>query len=379
LNFINASLNNHLHIVTHDVPFPMDFGGVTDLFCKIKAFHQVGYKIHLHCFVSKRPQQDVLHQYCASINYYQRSSGPGFIFSGIPFIVYSRSNKELLSNLKKDNAPILLEGVHCSYFLYRGLLKNRKVFLRLHNVEYLYYRNLAHHEKHLIKRLYYRLESILLKKYEKQLSAMAPIWAVSQSDRNIYMSLSDNADIHFLPVFLPWNEVKSQRGKGTYCLYHGNLSVSENQKAVHWLLDEVFCKLKLPLVIAGKNPSPTLKEKIYRYDYCCLIENPDEHEMQDLITKAQLHVLPSFNQTGVKLKLLNALFNGRHCLVNDAAAEGTEMNGMMHIANDAAAFTEKVTHLFNEVFTEEMFVSRAEQFKDSYDNEANIQKIRKWL
>ena len=50
--------------------------------------------------------------------------------------------------------------------------------------------------------------------------------------------------------------------------------------------------------------------------HTCLVANPSEMEMQDMIAKAQINILPSFNNTGIQIKLLNALFNGRHCLVN---------------------------------------------------------------
>ena len=38
---------NHLHIVTLDVPYPADYGGVVDLFYKLQSLHQLGIKIHL--------------------------------------------------------------------------------------------------------------------------------------------------------------------------------------------------------------------------------------------------------------------------------------------------------------------------------------------
>src|SRR5690606_4744798 len=103
----------------------------------------------------------------------------------------------------------------------------------------------------------------------------------------------------------------------------GNLSVCENETAAIWLLAKVFSKIQIPVVIAGKDPSPRLKRIAARRCHSCRIENPGEQQMKDLIAKAQINVLPSFNRTGIKLKLLNALFNGRHCVVNEATAEQT--------------------------------------------------------
>ena len=175
----------HLHIITHDVPYPADFGGVIDLFYKIISLHKLGVKIHLHCFVSKRSKQEVLNKYCESVNYYKRKKLSGFSLT-IPFIVKSRIDKNLLNNLQKDNYPILFEGIHTTYHLHQNLFAWRKVFLRLHNVEHKYYEQLAKIESNFIKKLYYKHEAALLKKYEKSIANKAIIISVSIEDTQFY-------------------------------------------------------------------------------------------------------------------------------------------------------------------------------------------------
>ena len=69
-----------------------------------------------------------------------------------------------------------------------------------------------------------------------------------------------------------------------------------------------------------------------------MVSDPSDQELKDIISKAQLHVIPSFNCTGVKLKLLNALFNGRHCVVNAEAVEGTGLKEVCHLAEGAKEF-----------------------------------------
>ena len=150
-------------------------------------------------------------------------------------------------------------------------------------------------------------------------------------DTEIYRKELGATKIDFLPVFVPWQQVIFKMGKGCFCLYHGNLAVNENEKAVEWLLTEVFNDIRIPFVIAGKNPSERLEKMVHENNYCCLVSNPSDKEMQDLIKKAQVNILPSFNNTGVKLKVLNALFNGKYCLVNRAAADGAGIHGLCHI------------------------------------------------
>ena len=128
----------HVHIVCLDVPYPADYGGVYDLFYKIKALYQLGVKIHLHCFEYGRGRQPELDLYCHEVQYYEREKLTTGIPLRLPYIVTSRINPLLIKNLLKDHYPILLEGVHCTYYLYHGELNGRKVLVRLHNVEFEY-------------------------------------------------------------------------------------------------------------------------------------------------------------------------------------------------------------------------------------------------
>ena len=372
-------MDKHLHIVTHDVPWPADFGGTIDLFYKIKALHSLGIKIQLHCFTNKRPEQEILKKYCVSVQYYPRKKGFAAFSLSVPYIVQSRSNEKLFVNLSKDNHPILLEGIHCTYLLQAGRLQDRKVFVRLHNVEHKYYRKLAAHENHFIKKTYYNIESFLLEKYERKLATKAVFWTVSKGDAAYYKDELQATQVHFVPVFLPWNKVDIVTGKGPFCLYHGNLSVNENEKAVEWLLKEVFNDLNLPLVIAGKDASAYLKELETSHPNSCIVVNPSEGEMQDLIHKAQVNILPSFNDTGVKLKVLNALFNGRHCLVNAAAVEGSGVEDLCTIAGTASQFKERLVEFFTKPFSEEDLLKRENTLKEIYDAEQNAMKLIAWI
>ena len=51
-------MDKHLHIISFDVPWPADYGGVIDVFYKVKALHDIGVKVHLHCFTYGRQSQD---------------------------------------------------------------------------------------------------------------------------------------------------------------------------------------------------------------------------------------------------------------------------------------------------------------------------------
>lgn len=101
--------DNHLHIVSFDVPYPANYGGVIDVFYKVKALSERGVKVHLHCFEYGRQPAECLEDICYSVNYYKRKTNASLLLRQQPYIVCSRHSDALLENLKKDNHNILLE------------------------------------------------------------------------------------------------------------------------------------------------------------------------------------------------------------------------------------------------------------------------------
>lgn len=368
-------MDKHLHIVTLDVPYPADYGGAIEQMYKIKWLHQLGVKIHLHCFTKSRPAAPELNGYCETVNYYPRKTGFKRFPIFTPYIVASRSEPALLANLQKDNYPILFEGIHTTFLLQTNLLKGRQIFVRLHNCEYRYYAQLAKHEKNFLKRLYFKYESFLLRKYEQRIAKRCALLAMSESDLDIFVKEFNAKDIQFIPAFVGWEEVTGPEGKGCYCLYHGNLSVNENEAAAAWLLQNVFDKSGLPFVIAGKSPSAALEKLAHENEHTCVVADPGEKELQDMIAKAQVNVLPSFNNTGIKLKLLNALYSGRHCLVNAAGVDGSGLENICTIANDAVAFKKAVTDLYAVPFSEAEVEKRKALLAGLNNNKKNAEKI----
>jgi glycosyltransferase involved in cell wall biosynthesis len=373
-------LSPHLHIVCLDVPYPADYGGAIDMLYKIQALHEQGVKIHLHYFsYNLRGTPNELNRFCETIHVYERKTGhKGFSFM-LPYIVSSRDNPELVKNLLQDNYAVLLEGIHCTGILKEINKNHRKIVVRLHNDECAYYKQLAKSETNLFKKIYFLNESRLLKNYEKHLPANVRYACITDADTNLFKKEYGLPAVSHLAAFAPFTHIDNPDGVGNFCLYHGNLSVSENEKAAAWLITKVFSKIKIPLVIAGKNPSKKIESLAHFYQHTCLVANPTDNELHDLIQKAQINVLPSFSSTGIKLKLINVLFNGRHCLVNDAMVAGTGLEQACHIANTPEAMASVITQLYHQPFTEEETVLRKNLLSHSFDNKVNAKRLIQWI
>jgi predicted nucleic acid-binding protein len=368
--------DKHLHIISFDIPFPPNYGGVIDVFFKLKTLHRLGIKIHLHCFeYPGRDRSRELNELCEEVSYYSRKTGLRSALSLAPYIVSSRKSEDLVKNLLKDDYPILFEGLHSCYYLDDPRLKSRFKIYRESNIEHRYYFNLFKVDANLRNRLYFLLASAKLLMYQKVLHHADLMLAVSEHDTEYLRQHFKGKPICHLPSFHANDHVAILPGKGDYALYHGNIEVPENEFAAAFLVNKVFSGSDLPLIIAGMNPRARFRRLVESHPNVMLIANPDDDKMFDLIRNAQVNILVTFQATGLKLKLLNTLYNGRFCLVNDAMIKGTSLESLCEKANTPDELKLKLASLFREEFTEAESHQRAEKLKENYDNQANGLKM----
>jgi len=357
-----------LHIVSFDVPYPDDYGGVIDVFHKIRHLHALGVGIILHCYQDGRNEQPELNKHALDVYYYPRSKNLLKLASSPPYMVSTRCNRDLLSRLKEDDHPVLLEGLHCTGFLEELAGERRHTIVRTHNVEHEYYRALAMQETSFMKRSYLSRESSKLEKYESILRYAGGIASISEKDREHFAAGFRN--VFHLPPFHRSDVVTARAGAGTYCLYHGNLSVAENHKAAMWLLTEVMPKTNRPLIIAGNHPRHELIRQVRLQKNAELVSNPEQGHMEQLISHAHVHLLPTFQSTGIKLKLINALFSGRHIVINSTMMQpGLEKH--VRIADSAEAFATALESCYQTAFSEEQLAERAGMLEQHFSNSRN--------
>lgn len=366
-------MDKKLHIVSFDVPWPANYGGVIDIFYKIKALHAAGIKITLHCFLyGKREAAPELALYCEEIFYYKRTTGVQGLSLLRPYIVNSRKSPALLKNLLLNDAPILFEGLHTCYFLNHPNLANRKKYVRAHNIEHEYYNTLASAEASYWKRLFFKSEAKLLAQYEVILKEANKVFAIAEKDFKYFTA---QFKTEFIPAFHSNSTVTSQPGNGEYCLYQGNLSVSENKEAVTFLIETVFSKLDYAVKIAGAKPSNNLVQKLENYAHIELIADPSEEEMSDLVANAHINIVYAKKRSGLKLKLLNALFQGRFLVANEQVLESKKLQSVAKIANTSEVFVNNILRLREVEFSTEDIENRKRLLSEEFSNEANAQKI----
>lgn len=336
-----------LQIVSFDNPFPSDYGGVIDVFYKIKALYRIGVEIHLHAFYDDRVDVSGLKSLCKSITLYKRDKSLTKHFSLKPYGVNSRVSKALVVNLNKMDCPVLFESIVSTDVL-EDIETTKKISVRCHNIEHHYSLGLAKSERSFVKKLAFYIESFKLKLYQKKLQKADVLLTLSNFETD-YFEANFNNEIAYLPVFQAFNDFEQLSSKGDYAFYHGDLNISDNIKSALFMVD-VFSVLNHKLIIASSILPKALKKEIDTYNHITfkLIENKDH--LVTLLSNAHINTLYSFQRSGTKLKLFNSLFKGRHCIVNTNIADDDEVLSCCEIAQTKDVYREKVNMLFEQEF-----------------------------
>ena len=335
-------MNKRIHIVSFDVPFPPDYGGVLDVYLRAKALKQLGFHVILHCYEYGRGRTHDFSEIADEIHYYDRNTGLKSLLSRLPYIVKSRNSKVLLNRLLADTAPILLEGQHNTFWTHELLKNQRNVAIRMHNVEWQYYDNLAKSAKTYSERLFFGMEARKLKRQELTLKKI-PVLCISESDQTYYTNLGFHAV--YLPVTIHSDLILEPVEGKRFALFHGNLSVAENIEAIHKLIAENRRKpLDIPVVIAGKNPGKQLVSKIQDEGWEC-IANPSDSELNDLLRSCSVHLLISFKSAGIKLKVIRALLSGKPCVATEEMLGNQTFEKYCLLWNPALPLAEKLEEI----------------------------------
>ena len=365
-------MTNKLHIISFDVPYPTNYGGVIDVFYKLKALHHLGVIIYLHVFEYGKGEQVELKKYCKEVFYYPRNSFVKSFFSKTPFIVKSRGSNLLIANLNKNDYPILFEGLHTTLPVIKDSLKNRNIYLRAHNIEHRFYKGLEKSESNAFKRTFFRRESKKLRRYEEILKKMQGVFSISPIEQAYFKNKYGDKCV-YIPAFHDTEKHTSIQPRGNFILYHGHLLVSENVKAALFLID-VYKETDYQLVIASNYKNTEVITEVLKHENITFNPLTDENDLNILFENAHINALPTFQNTGIKLKLLNTLRQGKFIIANDYMVNETGLETLCEKANTKTEFLSKTAKLFNKDF-EVSFIEERKILLESFDSKSSAKKI----
>jgi len=322
-----------LHIISFDVAIPADYGGIIDVYYRAKALKESGVYIILHCFYKDQASTADFSEIADEIYFYPRKTSFIQHLSFLPYIIKSRINKQLKERLTKDKHPILAEGHHCAGILLSKEIDPERVSVRIHNNEVYYYKGLDAKESNIYKKLYYLIESYKLKVFEQTLKKAKALYCLHPNDVHYYSSINKNT--HYWRIGVDTSVVQTNENPINQVVYIGNLSVNENSNAVYHLVELWKNQdIKLPLIIAGKNPPRELISFLKKQE-TQLISNPSDEQINHLLHESKFNICYTDQVTGMKIKLIHNLLKGNVCLANDKMVQQTDVKEFVMVFNSS--------------------------------------------
>ena len=101
--------------------------------------------------------------------------------------------------------------------------------------------------------------------------------------------------------------------------------------------------------------------------------------MNELIANAHVHLLITFQATGLKLKLLSSLYRGRFHIVNSKMLSGTGLDDQCMIAESPEDIIKCLQIAFKQEFTTPMAELRREKLSVLYNNKVNAGKLLRMI
>jgi len=194
------SITRRLHIVCPAAPWPLTSGSTIDMFYRIRSLHAEGVGIILHYFsLPEERHPTELNPYCESIHIYplvKRGS------SHLPKSIRLRLDPALLARLQQDQYPVLLEGLSCCGFIDKLASEQRKIVVRIQQLQHRYLQERAKTTRHPLEWMRSQIERKKLLRFKRQLPSSVIYACVNQGQSDYYKEHLRLATATSLPVFI---------------------------------------------------------------------------------------------------------------------------------------------------------------------------------
>lgn len=367
-----------------------------DTYYKINALkkicHEENIDLSVYSFIKNKREDIAIPIDWNGIDYYEypRKKGVSPLLKLLPYILTTRADKNLLQKLEQDYEPILLDGFHCCFFLpeLRKRFQDRKIWVRVHNIEHFYYSELARSETNPMKKMYFLSEASKLKRIEFDYLAMATgIASISLFEGKILQRLLNGVSIEWIPAFLPeFNNYHSEtvlpQHPDKCILFHGNFAIRDNQIAAEKLIFKILPKLshEIKLILAGSKLSLWAEKLGINFESNIRISaHNNPANMKEIIHEADCIVAPVTQKSGVKLKILTTLSNGKPIFTTRQGIIGTGLekqarfSGCIYRNDDE--LIEKIINFYSNPSPNKAFDSLFDEFDKIYNPHQNAKTL----
>lgn len=371
-------------VVTTFMPYPLDMGSKINLYRVLQIMSE-SHEVDLVAFTDDRENLkyvDELEKLCGRVKVFVKPEistryGPvwGRVFASLfslkPFYVlryFSKEVREFIRELieKEGYDYVLID--HLKQAQYLPKKKKGRWVLKEYDIDHLVRWRAFLQERNLVRKVFYFIEAVKFYFYERKMVPRFDRWmAISERDKERLVELG--AERERVVVERMWVRGRRRfefREEEKQILFVGLLSWWPNREGVRWFLREVFPLIKeeVPgarVVIVGDQKKYVEKEvgEIEGVELTGYVE-----EVESYYEKASVFVAPLRVESGVRVKILNAMSSGVPVVSTSLGLEGipVEKGRDVLVADDPDRFAEKVVKVMKEKSLAERLSGRAEEF-----------------
>lgn len=265
---------------------------------------------------------------------------------------------------------------------------NKKVIIRLHNIERDYGLNALQREWSIGNIIRYKSFKINEKRCVKKADRLI---FITQQDvtraEHLYGGIADKSMVNPVCMNLSNIDVTNYTGKKSKrytFLITGSLSFGPNSDGIIWFIENVWnrlCKdiyIDADLIVAGSKPTDELKVLISKNDTISLIDTPKD--MAPYLLKADAYIAPIFDGAGMKVKVAEALSFGLPVIGTDHAWIGYEtIQCGRYVANTADQFIHEMGFLMGNTADVNQRKTIQDNFNRNYSMSSSIGRYKELL
>ncbi|MEZ5022955.1 MAG: glycosyltransferase family 4 protein [Chitinophagales bacterium] len=361
-------MSKKILFLSPQLPYPPFSGGVIKSW-KLVEFLSAKYELHVAYFL-KNEDADYEEEFLGKValaGYYSEKidvprSAINLIKSnlkGMPLNLYRNLSKKFAAKTAEiaHQCDVIFVD-HYEVFQYVPSNFKGRVVLHQHNCEYLMWDRFAKVEKNLVKRIALKNQAWWIKNYERSICNQSDVVLAAPNDIE-ELKLIGGTDTNYLETYhlgdeklLSAPELEFEKAEEAL-LFVGTLTWEANVDGLIWFLQEGWAKLKenhpnLKFYIVGKNPDPRIVELATAAGKDIMLTGFVE-DLEPYFQKCQVFVSPLRFGSGIKVKVMNAMYRGIPTVTTPVGAEGMAVINKTHlmIEDQMSEFCTSISELIN--------------------------------
>lgn len=385
-------------LLTPTLPYPPISGGVIKSF-KVVQYLSKQYEVSVACLL-KNEDTAYIDEFRKVVQLNQLiteecnipRSVKNLVLSNLQNIPLNLYRNKSATFKAKVNAVIHQHDVvFCDHYVMFQYIPNDykgKIILHEHNCEYLIWKRFADIEKNSLKKMALLNQANRIKSYERKICDRAAIVLAAPNDTDELVKIGAQKE-KFIETYhlgddnllsLPNLEYDNTE---LALLYVGTLSWEANIDGLVWFNQDIWQKIKqqfpnIKLYIVGKHPDARIKEMAAKDN--SIILTGFVEDIEPYFRQARIFITPLRFGSGIKVKVVNALYRGIPCVTTSIGTEGLKVKDGEHIAikDTPDAYVAAVADLLNNKTLWSQFRDNARKVaKKYYTWEYVLENIKK--